>query len=294
MLFRSPVPQVEICCISGLAEARLAIAAGAQALGLASAMPSGPGLIDERLIAEIAAAVVDTSPARTATSERAHAPALPVQTFLLTALQTAAAIVAQHRRCRTTTLQLVDAVPRDELARLREALPDVRLVQVVHVAGEASIAEALAVAPWVDALPLDSGKPALAVKQLGGTGRTHNCAISRRIRESLAALGRPLHLAGGLHAGNVVDAVAAVQPWGLDLCSGLRSADRLDAARLAAFFAALRTTAVAAGLGLLSAGLARQAGTALGGSACCRATVASGATARPCTATQLRPWLLAA
>ena len=64
-------------------------------------------------------------------------------------------------------------------------------------------------------------------------------AISRRIREAVAALGRPLHLAGGLHAGNVAEEVAAVQPWGLDVCSSLRQADRLDAARLAAFFVAL-------------------------------------------------------
>ena len=215
-------PAVKICCISSLDEARLAIAAGAHALGLVSAMPSGPGVIDDALIARIAAGV----------------PA-PVHTFLLTSRQTAAGIVAQYQRCRPTTLQLVDHVPADELARLRDALPAVRLVQVIHVTGEASLDEAVAVAPRVDAILLDSGNPALAVKQLGGTGRTHNWAISRRIREAVATLGRPLYLAGGLHAGNVAEAVAAVQPWGLDVCSRVRQDGRLDAARLAAFFAAL-------------------------------------------------------
>jgi phosphoribosylanthranilate isomerase len=192
-------------------------------------MPSGPGVIDEALIAEIAAEVA-------AAQARA---AEPVQTFLLTSRVTAAGIVEQHRRCRTTTLQLVDHVPFDELARLRDALPGVLLVQVIHVTGEASVDEAVAVAPRVDAILLDSGNPGAAVKELGGTGRTHDWAISRRIRDAVAALGRPLYLAGGLNAGNVAAAVAAVQPYGLDLCSSVRGGGRLDTARLAAFFEAL-------------------------------------------------------
>ena len=149
-------PAVKVCCISNADDARLAIAVGAHALGLVSAMPSRPGVIDEALIARIAAEV----------------PA-PVRTFLLTRRQRAAGIVAQYQRCRPTTLQLVDDVPADELARLRDALPAVRLVQVIHVTGEASFDKAVAVTPRVDAILLDSGNPALAVKPLGGTGRTH-------------------------------------------------------------------------------------------------------------------------
>jgi phosphoribosylanthranilate isomerase len=218
-------PHVKVCCISSQAEADLALAAGAHALGLVSAMPSGPGVIDEALIATIAAQVA------------LHRP--DVQTFLLTCQTTAAAIVAQHRRCRTTTLQLVDHVPAAELAMLRAALPGVRLVQVVHVSSDASVAEAVAAAPWVDAILLDSGNPAALVKELGGTGRTHDWALSRHIREAVAALGKPLFLAGGLNAGNAAHAVATVQPFGLDVCSGVRQGGQLDAARLTAFFAAL-------------------------------------------------------
>jgi len=216
-------PRLKICCIASVDEAMLAIAAGADALGLVSAMPSGPGVIDEAAIAEIAALVAERS-------------TRPVQTFLLTARQSAADIAAQQRRCGTTTLQLVDAVPHDELRRLRELLPGVPLVQVIHVVGEASLAEALAVAPFVDALLLDSGNPALAVKQLGGTGRTHDWAISRRIRDEV---GLPLYLAGGVHAGNAAAAVATVQPFGLDLCSSVRRDGRLDAELLRDFVQAL-------------------------------------------------------
>lgn len=217
------MPRVKICCIASVAEARLAIQAGAGAIGLVSAMPSGPGPIAEDLIAEIAAAV----------------PAA-VDTFLLTALQDADAIAAQHHRCRTTVVQLVDALPAAELRRLRAALPAVKLVQVIHVTGVEALAQAQAVAPLVDALLLDSGNPGLAVKQLGGTGRTHDWAVSRRIREAVSL---PLWLAGGLGAHNVGAAIAAVQPQGVDLCSGVRSEGRLDADKLRAFFAALPTAA---------------------------------------------------
>jgi phosphoribosylanthranilate isomerase len=211
-------PVVKICCIASVEEARLAVAEGAAALGLVSAMPSGPGPIAERLIADIAAAVPP-----------------PTETFLLTARTDAASIAAQHRAARTTALQLVDQVPQGELRRLRELCPGVKLVQVIHVQDESALDEALGAATLVDALLLDSGRPNARVKELGGTGRTHDWRVSRRIRDAVWPL--PLFLAGGLNAGNVAGAIAAVAPYGLDLCSGVRSGDRLDPAKLAAFFA---------------------------------------------------------
>ena len=183
-------------------------------------MPSGPGPIDEDTIAAIAAAVPPE-----------------VDTFLLTALQDAAAIIDQHRHCGTRVLQLVDDVAAAELVRLRAALPAVKLLQVIHVTGIEALAQAQAVAPLVDALLLDSGNPSLAIKQLGGTGRTHDWALSRRIRDSVAV---PVWLAGGLGSHNVAAAIAAVQPHGVDLCSSVRSEGRLDAAKLQAFIAAVR------------------------------------------------------
>ena len=212
-------PRVKICCIANLDEARLAMAHGAAALGLVSAMPSGPGVIEEAMIAAIAAQVPP-----------------PTATFLLTARQDAASIRAQHALCCTSTIQLVDQVPEAELRLLRSALPGVRLVQVIHVADEASVAEAQAVAPLVDALLLDSGNQKLAVKELGGTGRTHDWRLSRRIRNQVAC---PVYLAGGLNAANVGAAIDAVQPFGLDLCSGVRTEGRLDPLKLQVFFAAL-------------------------------------------------------
>lgn len=215
---------VKICCIASVAEARLAVAHGAAVLGLVSAMPSGPGVISDEAVSEIAAA---TPP--------------PTETFLLTSSTTAEAISSQHRAAGTTALQLVDAVAPAELLALRRLCPGVKLVQVIHVLGEPSIAEAVAVAPLVDAILLDSGNPTLAVKELGGTGRVHDWATSRRIRDALVALPRPvpLFLAGGLRADNVAEAIRTVRPNGIDLCSGVRRDGVLDAQRLAGFMAAV-------------------------------------------------------
>ena len=210
---------VKVCCIQDLDEARLAISAGASALGLVSAMPSGPGPIDEEKISRIAAAV----------------PA-PTETFLLTALREAEAIAQQHRRCGTTAVQLVDHVAEPELRCLRKLLPGTRLVQVIHVVGPESVDEARNAAALVDTLLLDSGNPKLAVKELGGTGRVHDWAHSRRIRDTA---GIPVLLAGGLHPGNARIAMERVRPAGLDVCSGLRRDGRLDAGRLRDFFDAL-------------------------------------------------------
>ena len=210
-------PRVKICCIASREEARIAVECGASAVGLVSAMPSGPGPIAEELIAEIAARV-----------------APGVATFLLTCRQDAASLVEQQRRCRVNTIQLCDRVGTDVYTELRAQLPGVSLVQVVHVRGEESFDEALSVAPFVDALLLDSGNPALAVKELGGTGRIHDWRVSRRIRDSA---GVPVFLAGGLKPENVAEAFETVRPFGLDVCSGVRTNGRLDAEKLKRFFA---------------------------------------------------------
>jgi phosphoribosylanthranilate isomerase len=218
-------PRVKICCISSVDEAWMAIRHGASALGLVSHMPSGPGVISEEVIIEIAAAVPP-----------------PIATFLLTSRQDVESIIAQQRRCRTNTLQFCDRLLSGTYRDLRRALPGIGLVQVIHVTGEESLHEALAVAPQVDALLLDSGNQSLAVKELGGTGRVHNWGISRRIRESIDV---PIFLAGGLKPENVSTAVCDVGPFGLDICSGVRTEGRLDEHKLMRFFAQLRNSTTA-------------------------------------------------
>jgi phosphoribosylanthranilate isomerase len=212
--------RIKICCIQDIHEARLAIEAGADAVGLVSEMPSGPGPIQEARIAEIAAAVPP-----------------PLGTFLLTSRQDPMAIIEQLRRCRTNTLQLVDRITVEGYACIREAVPGIKIVQVVHVTGEGSVSEAETAALHVDAILLDSGNPSLPMKELGGTGRIHDWRISRSIRDAVSI---PVFLAGGLHAANVVEAIRAVEPFGVDVCTGVRTEGRLDPEKLAAFLRAAR------------------------------------------------------
>ncbi len=216
---KNKTPKVKICCISSIEEARLAIDFGAAALGLVGPMPSGPGVITDELIAEIAALVPSDT-----------------ETFLLTSETNVDDIIQHHERTKTSTIQLVDELKSGSYAELRAALPEVKLVQVIHVLGHETIDEALAAAEGVDYLLLDSGNPNLKVKELGGTGRVHNWNISKRVVELSPV---PVFLAGGLRPDNVGKAIEAVSPYGLDLCSGVRTNGNLDRLKLEAFFKAV-------------------------------------------------------
>ena len=211
-------PRIKICCISSIEEAKTAIDFGATALGLVGHMPSGPGVISDDVIYKIA---------------RAVPPA--VATFLLTSETSPDKIIAHHQLTYTNTIQIVDAVSIDTYKRLREAMPAIKLVQVIHVIDHRSVAEAIEMAEHVDAILLDSGNPNLEVKELGGTGRVHNWRLSKEICKVLKI---PVFLAGGLNPGNVRQAIEEVQPFGLDLCSGVRTNGKLDERKLEAFFKA--------------------------------------------------------
>jgi len=207
--------RVKICCIQSVEEAWLAIKYGASALGLVSEMPSGPGPISEKLIKEIAAIIPPG-----------------ITSVLLTCKTNTKEIIEQQRRCGVTAIQIVDRLEKGGYQDFREAIPGISIIQVIHVSGEESIEEAISIAPYVNAILLDSGNPALKVKELGGTGRTHDWNISRKIRESVAV---PIFLAGGLNPENVAAAIRQVRPFAVDVCSGIRINGKLDEPRLKEF-----------------------------------------------------------
>lgn len=209
-------PRVKICCISSIDEAKMAIQHGASALGLVGHMPSGPGVIGDELIYQITKTVPP-----------------PISTFLLTSETKPQDIIAHYKRVYTTTIQIVDELEKREYELLRNELPNVKLVQVIHVIDDNSVNEAIEISNYVDAILLDSGNPNLSVKELGGTGRTHNWELSREIRKSISV---PLFLAGGLNKNNVRQAIETVQPFGLDLCSSVRTGGKLDQQKLKEFF----------------------------------------------------------
>lgn len=212
--------RLKVCCIREKREIDLAVRHGASAVGLVSAMPTGPGVLTDDEIADL----LDRVPEG-------------VDAFLLTSETVVGRIVEQARRFRPDVLQLVDRLSPQVHEELRARLPGLRLAQVVHVTGSDVTEEAIRVPPGVDVLLLDSGRPDAEEKELGGTGRTHDWSVSRRIRDRVEI---PVWLAGGLRPGNVAEAIRAVRPHGVDVCSGLRPEGHLDEDVLARFVAAVR------------------------------------------------------
>jgi len=211
--------KVKICCISSIEEASLAIAHGAAAIGLVGRMPSGPGIITDELIHSIAKTVPP-----------------PIDSFLLTSETTAEKVIEHHKKVNTTTIQIVDALTDRQYHKIREAIPHVKLVQVIHVIDEKAVQEAIEISEWVDAILLDSGNPNLSTKVLGGTGKTHNWDLSKKIRENISI---PTYLAGGINKDNIRKAIDHVQPYGIDLCSSVRTNGQLDELKLEELFKAL-------------------------------------------------------
>jgi len=211
--------KVKICCISSIEEAALAIGYGAAAIGLVGRMPSGPGIITDELIHSIAKTVPP-----------------PIDSFLLTSETTAEKVIEHHKKVNTTTIQIVDALTDRQYYKIREAIPYVKLVQVIHVLDENSIKEAIEISEFVDAILLDSGNPNLSTKVLGGTGKIHNWDLSKKIRENISI---PTYLAGGINKDNIRMAIDHVQPYGIDLCSSVRTNGQLDERKLEELFKAL-------------------------------------------------------
>jgi len=213
--------KVKICCISSIEEAKLAISEGASALGLVSEMPSGPGVISEDTIKKIANIVPEN-----------------IDTFLLTSKQDTNSIIEQLRRCKTSTVQIVDDLVDGNYSDIRKELPYIKIVQVLHVQNEQSIEDAKKLDGQVDAILLDSGNQNLEVKELGGTGKTHDWSISKKIVESVNV---PVFLAGGINPINVKEAMNSVKPYGVDLCSSVRTNGCLDKNKLKEFFAQINS-----------------------------------------------------
>lgn len=207
--------KVKICCIQSIAEAQITIENGTYAIGLVSKMPSGPGVIPESKIREIAKWTPEN-----------------IKTVLLTSLQNADEIIEQHNYCGTDVLQLVDSQETKTYRILKKELPNIDLIQVIHIIDDNSITEAVELSKYVDFILLDSGNLNLQTKELGGTGKTHNWQISREI---VNQVGIPVFLAGGLNPENVAEAVKIVKPFGVDVCTGVRTDGKLDSDKVREF-----------------------------------------------------------
>ncbi|MEL6346514.1 MAG: phosphoribosylanthranilate isomerase [Myxococcota bacterium] len=211
--------RVKICCIQDPDEAALAISLGADALGLVGPMPTGKGLIDDAMAHTVAARIPP-----------------PVSVFLLTSETTAEGIAAHVQRVGADTVQIVDHIDPRQSARLARLIPDIRRVQVLHVEDMGVLDLIDDYAPHVHAFLLDSGTVSGPERTLGGTGQTHDWSISGVFVEKSPL---PVFLAGGLRPDNVATAIEVVRPFGVDLCTGVRTNGVLDRDKLTAFMAAV-------------------------------------------------------
>ncbi len=213
--------RIKICCICSATEVAVALAGGADLLGFVAPPLGGMGVISDHRIAELI-------------------PLVPpgVTPILLTGHTELGDLVAQVEQTRPGAIQLVKATTPATRAALRGRFPCLRILQVVHVHGEDAIDVAIAAQESSDGVLLDSSNPDKG--QLGATGTTHDWSISRRVVEACRL---PVYLAGGLNPGNIAQAIATVQPAGVDLCTGVRTDGQLDPERVAAFVAAARAAA---------------------------------------------------
>ncbi|MEM7211352.1 MAG: phosphoribosylanthranilate isomerase [Pseudomonadota bacterium] len=199
-------------------EARICAELGVDLIGLVGPMPSGAGIITPKRCREISAAS-----------------AAWVTSVLLTSSETANDIHADVEDANVRAVQLVRHVDPGVHRALSVSLPHVRRFQVIHVEDDSALDLIDIYAPLADAFLLDSGRPSSS--ELGGTGRVHDWAISA---EFVKRSPLPVFLAGGLKPQNVGIAISTVKPFGLDICSGVRTADdRLDPEKLRAFMDAV-------------------------------------------------------
>lgn len=210
--------KVKICCINSKKEAQIAYKYGASSIGLVSKMPSGPGIISDSLINKI----VNSSPAG-------------LKTTLLTCYTSPNKIINQHKKAKTNNIQLVKKIDIDNYGIIKKALPYTKLIQVIHITDKDIIKNAIKISKQVDYLLLDTGS-FINKEELGGTGKVHDWNISKIIRNSVKI---PVILAGGLNHRNVNKAIEKIMPFGVDVCSGVRTNDKLDLFKLKEFFNSL-------------------------------------------------------
>ena len=126
------------------------------------------------------------------------------------------------------TVQLHNDILLEEIRKIRETLPYLKIVKSVSVTGTEAIAYAERFVGEVDGIILDSR----TADRLGGTGLTHDWSISRRIVEELPL---PVILAGGLTPDNLEAAINAVHPYAVDVNSGVETDQKKDPEKVRKF-----------------------------------------------------------
>jgi phosphoribosylanthranilate isomerase len=143
-----------------------------------------------------------------------------------------------------------DMLPLSEARAIRKELGDIKMLQAIPVglSGRSDKTDSLSIAREyqevadlfiLDTYAGDYSEGSTEVPgMIGITGKVHDWTVSRKIVEQSK---RPVILAGGLNPDNVAAAIKAVQPWGVDSCTGTDVCrGKKDLAKVGAFIKAAR------------------------------------------------------
>lgn len=212
--------RVQVAGVSSLEEATYLVEHGVDALGFTLRLPSG---VHDGLTEELARRIIAALPPF-------------VGRVLITYIDNPGEAIDLCRFLGVDCLQLHGPFPEREIDRIRVALPHLKVLRAVHVVDASAVDEARRLARRVDALILDTYDPQSG--RHGATGKVHDWELSRQI---VAAVQRPVILAGGLTSDNVRHAIATVHPWAVDVHTGVENADGTRSfARMRQFLAAVK------------------------------------------------------
>ena len=189
--------RVKICGITREEDLAVAVAAGADAVGFLVGVPSSP---------------------RNLTLERAERLLKQVPVFVDSVVVTVPdgidSLVKIYDRLRPTAIQ-IHGEKTFGASVIREKIRDVHLIKTVYVKTGNVTAAVIEDSKAFDAILLDS----FTKGQYGGTGVAHDWELSRQIKQTIEPT--PLILAGGLKPENVKEAILTVQPYAVDVASGV-------------------------------------------------------------------------
>ncbi|OGG73833.1 hypothetical protein A3A40_00270 [Candidatus Kaiserbacteria bacterium RIFCSPLOWO2_01_FULL_54_20] len=195
--------RVKICGIKNIEDARAAYEAGADELGFHVALDGGRS----PLTPESAAEMIRMLPGG-------------VSSVVVTSATQPAQLIEIAGKTGARILQLYGDVTVETMREIKQAVPYMELWKVLNVSYESSIAKAKEYKGAADAIALDTLNKETGAR--GGSGKTHDWNISKKIVESVSI---PVVLAGGLTPENVAEAIATVSPAGVDVNSGVSNPD---------------------------------------------------------------------
>ena len=191
--------RVKICGLTRQEDLAAAVAAGADAVGFLVGVPSSP----RNLTIERAKTLLGQVP-------------VFVDSVVVTAPKSIEWLVEVCERLKPSAIQIHGKEQLDS-SEIREKINHSRLIKTMYVTEDALNERVIDDLKTFDAVLLDS----FSKEQYGGTGKTHDWTLSRQIKEAVAPV--PVILAGGLKPENVKEAILAIEPYAVDVASGVEA-----------------------------------------------------------------------